>query len=674
MTCSRAAFASKFLFLAVNAMLSGLLCWEMSGRAKLFVLAVPLACALCLRRREAIAHLMAALGAGLMFFGFQSYSAQAQVLHYLVSVCALMLLAAAGAQPRRQSYGPLRLWFMGFVGLMLAGLPLLPLGEFAQALRELGPLGFARMAGYSVASSSFYALAALGRLALYALFAWELSRFSDDDNRPDAASALLRGVAASLPAALVFGLAEYFLARGKAYAMSDRLTSLFLNPGWFAEYVCVGLPFLLLFGRRRGRWFFFAMLGLSLAAMVFTMARAAWLLSALLAVSCVVASLSRFDLLALDYRRMAKGAVLGAAAVAMLGLGVYGALSATRISLLNFPLATMITQRLERFSETPRPTVFKSGMLVGRESPVSGMGYETYAWHYPALMAVPSSGLARGIPADAEVFEATHNLFIQIFAGGGALALAAWLLLAGRCAQLALRRHRRRADAMSLGVLLSLAAFHVFGLFQEMIYIPAVWLLFFAVAAWCLRQEDEIGGWIADFTQDRAARATALAVLAALLINLDNAGYAATARRLGIGSYPPEGVRQLQGFSGPEAVDGRLAMWSCGASSLRLVGPGPWRFEVGLPHPDLSAKPVRVALSRHGRVLAEASFGPGTARTGALTVGADRARPGDLVHLSVSRLYYPIVSGIKDHRALGAWVAGPGLGPVDGHPAGAGAD
>jgi len=662
MNTARAVFALKLLFLAVNAMFSGLLCWEMSGRAKMFVLAVPLACALCLWRRGMTSHLLAALGAGLMFFGFQSYSAQAQVLHYLVSVAALLLLAAAGPGPRTQSYGPLRLWLVGFVGVMAAGLALLPLGEYAQALRELGPLGFARMAGYSVAASSFYALAALDRLALYALFAWELSLWRNDRASEDGPSSLLRGVAASLPAALVFGLAEYFLARGKAYAMSDRLTSLFLNPGWFAEYVCVGLPFLLLFGRRRGRLFFFAVLALSLAAMVFTMARAAWLLSALLAVSCVVAGLARFDLFSLDYRRMAKGAVLGGAAVAVLGLGVYGALSATRISLLNFPLATMITERLERFSETPRPTVFKSGVLVGLESPVSGMGYETYAWHYPALMAAAGSGLAQGVSAEAEVFEATHNLFIQIFAGGGALGLAAWLLLAGRAAHLALRRHRRRADAMSLAVLLSLGAFHVFGLFQEMIYIPAVWLLFFAVAAWCLRQEDEIGGWIADFTQNRAARAVALAVLAALLINLDNAGFAATARQLKLDTYPPEGVRQLQGFSGPEVVDGRLVLWSSGASSFRLEGPGPWRFEVGITHPDLSVKPVRVSIQRAGRVLAEATFGSNATRTGVLTIGADEARPGERVYLSVSRLYYPIVSGIKDHRALGAWVAGPGLG------------
>ena len=677
MTTSRAVFSSKFLFLAVNALFSGLLCWEMSGRSRLFVLALPLICSLCLLRRGLVPHMLAALGAGLMFFGFQSYSAQAQALHYLTSVCALTLLCAntlRGPQVRAGRYGPLRLWLMGFVWVMLAGLPLLPLGEYALALRELGPLGFARIAGYSVAASSFYALAGLDRLALYALFAWELSLTRVGTSDDDGPSALLRGVAASLPAVLVFGLTEYFLARGKAFAMSDRLTSLFLNPGWFAEYVCVGAPFLLVLGRRRGRWLFFAVLALVLAAMVFTMARAAWLVSGLLAVSFVVAGLVRFDLFALDHRRIAKGVVLGGAVVGVVALGVYGVLSATRISLLNFPLATMISQRLERFSETPRPTVFKSGVLVGMESPAAGMGYETYAWHYPALMAAPGSGLARGVPADAEVFEATHNLFIQVFAGGGLLGLAAWLLLAGRCAQLALRRHRRRADAMSLAVLLSLAAFHVFGLFQEMIYIPAVWLLFFAVAAWCLRQEDAVGGWTADFTERRAGRAVALAVLAALFISLNNAGFAATASRLGLPAYPPQSVRQLQGFSGPEAVDGKLALWSCGASSLRLEGPGPWRFEVGLPHPDLEARPVRVAILSGARVLAEMTLGPGTGRRGALTVSAQDGKPGERVYFVVSRLYFPIISGVKDHRALGAWVTGPGLGLESGREGEARAD
>ncbi|WP_243360471.1 O-antigen ligase family protein [Fundidesulfovibrio terrae] len=656
MKFQRAIFSSKIVFLAANATMSGMLLWDMGGRAKLFALAVPLACAVCLWRRS-LPLVLAALGASLPFFGFQSYSAHAQVMHFLVSVAALALLLDTGERRPAEGFGPLRLWLMGFVGVMLAGLPLLPFGEMASALRETGPLGLARMLAYSVAASSFYAVAALDRLALYALFAWELSRTREDEPL----MAMARGVAASIPAALAFGLAEYFLARGTAYAMSDRLTSLFLNPGWFAEYVCVGFPLLFLLGRGRGRWFLFALLAVALAAMVLTMARAAWLVSGVLAMGCVVAATGGFDLFSLDYRRMAKGALLGLAAVAVVGVGVYGALSATRVSLLNFPLATMIAQRLEKFSETPRPLVFKSGVLIGLESPVSGMGYETYAWHYPHLMDAPAGRMAREIPRDAEMFEATHNLFIQIFSGAGLLGLAAWVFLAFRAAQLALRAHRLRADAMSLAALFSLAAFHGFGFFQEMIYIPAVWLLFFVVLAWCLRLEDAHGGWIADFTERRAGRAVALAVLAALGLNLSNAGFAAMAARLGLDAYPAPGSQDVQGLSGPEVVSGREVLWSSGASSFLLRGEGPWRFTAGVPHPDMTTRPVRVALSARGRVLWEKVFDASTGREASFEIGRDAVKSGERVFLTASRLYFPLTSGIKDYRALGVWIAGPGL-------------
>lgn len=657
MNPTRTVFILKALFLAANAAFSGMLCWDASVRGKALVLALPLLAAACLWRRGLAGHFLAALGASLVFFGFQSYSVHAQTLHHLASWAAILLLALSGPDGRPGSYGPLRIWLLGFVGVMLAGLPLLPLGEYLQAFRELGPLGFARMAAYSTASSSFYALASLDRLALYALFAWELAGCRDRLMPVR----VLQGVAASLPAALIFGLSEYFLARGKAFAMNDRLSSLFLNPGWFAEYVCVGFPFLLLLGRGRGRGLLYGLVALMLAAMVLTMARAAWLVSALLAVALVAVGLARFDLFALHYRRMAKGVVIGLACVAVVAGGVYGALSVTKVSLLNFPLATMIGKRLERFAETPRPTVFKSGVLVGMESPVSGMGYETYAWHYPHLMAAPSSGLARGIPADAEVFEATHNLFIQVFAGGGLAGLAAWLLLAGRAAQLALRVHRRRADPVSLAVLFSLAAFHLFGLFQEMIYIPAVWLLFFAVLAWCMAAEDSDGGWVAPFTERRAARAAALAVLGVLLMNLSNAGYARLAGRLGLDSYPAPGARDLQGLTGPEAVNGQEAMWSSGASSFVLAGEGPWRFRTGAPHPDLAARPVRVSLRARGGEAASVILDEASGRTAELVIPAGAAKPGQRVYMAVSRLYCPLASGIKDHRALGAWISGPGL-------------
>jgi O-antigen ligase len=678
MTSRAFLFSAKAAFLAANAALSGMLCFEWGTRGRLFALAVALVAAACCKWRGLLPHLLAAFGAGMVFFGFQPYASPIPFLHFLTSLIALAVLVRSarpdlggqagtfrtcrpGAWPERQSlarrYGPLRLWLLGFVGVMAAGLPLLPMDLYAAALGELGLQGFVRLAGYAVAASPFYALTALVRLLLFALLAWELSRLPEEEGvRP-----LLLGMAASVPAAAVFGLGEFFLAKGKAYALNDRLTSLFLNPGWFGEYACVAFPFLLPLARRRGARALFALLAVTLAAMLLTMARAAWFVSGALTLVLAVSFAGGFDLYALNARRMIRGAALGAACAAVVALGAYWALSVSKLSLLNFPLAQMINERLERFAETPRPTVFKSGVLIGLESPAAGMGYETYAWRYPRLMAAPSSLLAREVSPEAEVFEATHNLFIQIFAGGGLLALAAWLLLAARAAQLAARRHRLRADALSLAALLSLGAFHLFGLFQEMIYVPAVWLAFFALLAFCLRAEDDCGGWTADFTAARAGRGVALAVLAALCVNLSNAGFSATAARLGLASYGSTGAHELDGFFGPEMQEGGPAMWSTGASSFALEGPGPWTLDAGAPHPDLAARPVVLSISAGGRELARAVFDEKRGRLAQLTIPPDAARPGQRVYVRVSRIFYPMMSGVKDSRPLAAWMRGPGI-------------
>ncbi len=692
--------ALKAVFLIANACMAGMLLWDVGPRMALLVLVLPAVLALAVWRRGWIPAVLACFGAVLPFFGFQSYAVHAQVLHWLVSLVALLCLAAnirdrAGEDRLAAGsgavggfgLGPLRLWMLAFVGVMAAGLPLLPVGEFVQAAKNLGFLDFVRMAAYSVARSSLYALAALDRLLLFALLAWELSRLKGGRML----SSLCEGIAAGLCAALAFGLVEFFGAGGTAFAMNDRLSSLFLNPGWFAEYLCVAFPFLFVLGRGRS-WPLLsraALLGVTaaaLAAMMLTMARAAWLVFGGLAVGSMVLAMTGWDFFALNYRRMAKGAALGLIAVVVLAAVVYGALAVSRISLLNFPLATMMRQRLERFSESPRPTVFKSGLLIGLESPLTGMGYETYAWHYPRLMASPASSLARNIDPKAEVFEATHNLFIQVFVGGGLLALIAWCLMAGRVFQLELRRHRRRADALSLGMLGALAAFHAFGLFQEMLYVPAVWLLFFIMLAHAMRLEDQEGGWAAPAAARRWTWAVGGVVAAALLLNLAGAGFGGGAREPNgadsaitadkanstdnaasasdantadrtVPVYPAD----LQGLSGPEVVDGYTAMWSCGASSFRLVGEGPWMFTLGCGQPGLETKPVEAVLRTGASFAVRAVFDARHGRQAVLTIPREAGQPGGRVYLQVSRAFYPINAGVKDYRRLGVWIAGPGL-------------
>ncbi|GAB6039091.1 hypothetical protein JCM15519_36500 [Fundidesulfovibrio butyratiphilus] len=651
LAASRVAWSAAAGAFALTAALpSGVALVDASPRGWILAACAPLLAALFVAVARARAHMLACFGAALPFFGYQSYSMPSQAASFLVAWLVLACLAVNARQARQAGNGPARLLFAGFVAVLAAGVAFLPWSEFVRDLRVVGPVGFARMFAFSVADSPYYALSSLVRLPLFALLAWELSKQESDRTfKP-----LFDGVAAGLAAAVAFGLAEYFLARGKAFALNDRLSSLFLNPGWFAEYVCMAFPFL--YGLGRGRML--AKMGLCLAgaaclvAMVLSMARAAWVVFACLGVASAVFWAARFDLFAVGRGRLVRGAAWGAGAVLVLTLGLYGVLAVSKVSLLNFPLATMIAQRVERFTESPRPQVFKSGLLIGAESPTFGLGYETYAWRYRRLMADPGSLLARGMDPKAEVFEATHNYFIQIFAGGGLVALALWLALAWRAYALEAACHRRRADALSLGVLVALTAFHAFGLFQEMTYVPTVWLLTFLLLAHALGLEDTLGGWASPKRAVWGVRGVAAVVLAALVWNL------VAAHRL---DARPGRAAELAGFSAPEVLEGLPARWSLGASRFTPRGQGPWVFTVGCPHPDMGKRPVTVELLDQDGPLASVRFDAHSGHVARLVVDADRARPGRPVWVRVSRLFCPAAAGIKDPRCLGAWIAGPGL-------------
>ena len=97
-----------------------------------------------------------------------------------------------------------------------------------------------------------YPLASVNRLWLFLLFAWLLS--SQQDARP-LYRALFRGVSwAALTAVVlglldflgVFSLAPYNLSHLFFGAQYRRLQSTFGNPSWFACFVSLALPFILL--------------------------------------------------------------------------------------------------------------------------------------------------------------------------------------------------------------------------------------------------------------------------------------------------------------------------------------------------------------------------------------------------------------------------------------------
>lgn len=588
------------------------------------------------------------LGFSLFLFGTQSYVYPGVVFGLVVDAVTLALIwRNAGA--RRPGCGPTGVLLPALAGLGLASTLLLPWSRFFTEIRLFGPTAFFAAMAFSPADAPAYSLAGAWRLAVFAVFARELARL----DVPDRFAILARGLAGGLLTAIVFGLFEHF--QGDHYLLHYRFTSLFANPGWFAEYAAITLPYLLLpLGRRHGGGRLLAAAGLALcgAALVLTLARAGWIAGALTFAAAGwlyfrPGPLARFS------RPLGHLPTLAVAGALVVGLSFWAA--GRELASVSRPINALLAARLDNFTDSPRPKLFRAGLLIAAERPVFGMGFTAYARYYPVLLATPGSWLHRYGDPRAEVFETPHNMYVQLLAGLGLSGLLVWLALAGRAGWVLWRRTRDFASLPDAVMLLSLAAFHVYALFQEMFYVPAVLFLLFVPLARAMALEGR------DTPQDRGDRkrlALGLAagglVLAATVSAALDGGMGATAARLHLADWrAPDAGLAYEGFYPPEREpDGRTFRWSAGGAVV-LAPPGRDAVTVSLAAP----RPTEaLVFSRQGLLDVVRLDGRPLLRRYVLP---DEGGAGKPLYILPRRTYLPQAdTGAPDPRRLGVSVGG----------------
>ncbi len=585
------------------------------------------------------------LGFGLFLFGYQSYVYPAVAFGFLVDAAALALMWRNAGQPNNRSGAGLTGALLGaMAGLALASTALLPWGRFVQEIQFFGLSGFFGAMAFSPADAPAYALASALRLAIFAVFARELARL-DLGNR---FALVAQGVAGGLVTALCFGLAEHF--QGDRYLLHYRFTSLFANPGWFAEYAAVAAPYLLWPLTSRSPWRRgFCALGLALvgAALVLSLARAGWIAGGL-SVAAAAWLYFRSGPLARFPRPLGHLPTLAVAGALVVGLAFWA--SGKELSAISRPINALLKERVGNFTESPRPTLFRSGLCIAAERPLFGMGYETYARHYPVLLATPGAWLNRFGDPRAEVFETSHNMYVQLISGLGLAGLALWLAMAGRAGWVLWRRVRDFASLPAACVLLSLAAFHVYAFFQEMFYVPPVLFLLFCALSRAMALEGENGQG-----PSRLVRAVlGLVVVAGALSYLADANLGRTKARLGLSAWRPAGREVVfEGFYGPEDIAGRTMRWSAGNAAL-LVPDGALTLTMA------AAAPTGLTLVADGQPLDRLELG-GRAVTRRYVL-PDLPQGGPhLVLVAPDRVLLPqAASGLPDPRRLGvAFAIGP---------------
>jgi hypothetical protein len=661
------------LFLLAN-LAARLLALRSSGPSILAVAGVVVAVsASCLFRGAWLGPLLAAFGGSFFLSGFHSYNIRSQLFELALAALGSVLVIRFLRTPRAPTPPGLRT-VLPFAVLFALGatfsLLLLP-SRVLEHRAFLEGIDLPRAALSAFPKDPLYPIASVNRLWLFLAFIVSLAAQPDG---PLLYRRLVRGVAWSAVAAVAVGLLDFAgIVSLAPYNLSQvffgsgyrRLQSTFGNPSWFACFVACVLPFVLLEwteARRSSKVVTAAFFPLAAASLFLSGARASWLagLVMLLALAGLRGAARRAG------RALPGPSRLGTTALAA-SVAVFGLLAINAFRSSESPSAGaspgLASDRLEGLSRevrirglgltSSRRVAAEYALELAKERPLLGLGYESFNIHLRAQLALPGSPVARvvntAVAADPTetVFDDSHNTWLQVLVGMGALGLALWLALAAvgltACVLTFLRSPGPESLALSLGMLL----FHFYGLFQGMAYIPVIYFLFFVELGYTMSLAVPAPAWLS-----RASRTALVALGALLLVTLPvqavDRGHRSLKRALGIEAYLPDEAAEFEGFYAPEAGPDGAFRWMPRRGIVNVEKAAPFRLAFTCAHPDLEREPVVVSLHYEGKdVGAVVCRRPGTQDK--------RFAPGKsgALRIVVSRTFQPA----DDRRELGVAVS-----------------
>jgi hypothetical protein len=632
-----------------------------------------LVAALALVRPSLLSPALTCFGASFFLYGFHAYRLPNQVFEVMVTLLALVLLLR---RPWRGEASPTRAGglvaplFAAYALVATASLLLLP-PAVLEHRRFLEGHEITRATLSAFPKDPLYPIACVNRLWLFLLLAFLLS------SHPEARSlqrGLFRGVAWAALVAVVLGLLDFLgVLSLAAYNLSHlfygvqyrRLQSTFGNPSWFACFVSLALPFVLLeLWEARGprRVAIACLLPLCSASLFLSGARASWLAGLVLGTALArVVLVSRRSSSSLPSPGPVVWTALGSSVAAFAALLAISLLTpASRAGDEGAP------GRFEGLSQevrirgvgltSPRPVAARYAIELAREAPVLGLAYESFNMHLRAQLDIPSSAVARvdntALVRDPNepLFDDCHNTYLQVLAGTGALGLGLWLALGVAGLLAAGRAFRREGGPLPFAVLLGLVLFHFYGLFQGMAYIPVVFFLFVALSGYATTLDtgpSDAGG---KKPSGVLLLTLGILVLVSAVGYTRDRGYASLKRRFSVPAYLPDESAEFEGFYRPETGPSGAFQWMSARGIVNVRRAAPFRLSLTCDHPDVAREPVVVSMTFEGRDAGSVVFH----RPGTIEKRFDFGRPGAL-RLTVSRTFRPVSE--TDRRALGVSVS-----------------
>lgn len=459
-----------------------------------------------LRPRWAVALLLAALP----FFTHHPSSFPTVMLIVLVAV--LQVVYAARARPsatrawRAISGQPLLLLSALFTVAALLSLSSLPLAsiwhEHAAALDgqpwSTAPARLLQWVLLTEVRREFPITSAMLELQAFvlALITWREARASS-------AAAVLFARALALGAVVFVGLGllEAFGAtsldtlRGAAsvYFREGTLQSASGNPGWFSQYLVYTLPYALVIllgtaGAGRSLALLSVATGLMVFALLVSWQRGGWIFGGLVVLYVVAAAaLLRGRWEGSDKATMpqlVRRTLSLAAVMVVLVAGAFVVWTAkAHPGGAPFDVNAYLV-RLRSIADADRLAYVQAGKMIASLHPVLGGGHESFAYRYRMYFEVPGGPFHASTIRVPEAASA-HNVFIQALVGTGivgALLLTGILVAAAWTGLRALRATDMPTDRLVvvLAACGSLLGFAGYGLVQEVFYVHALRVLFFA--------------------------------------------------------------------------------------------------------------------------------------------------------------------------------------------------
>lgn len=605
-------------------------------------------------------------------FGFQPYDRHSQAFQYMAALAAFSMHVTRRSTDCRQSLTPINGYLADlmvcYIALSLFSLLILPIGLIAKNF-ILMEFNFTSML-YAVSPRVFYySITGVDRLMLFSIFAYEFAMHSRIVKHSRTIFLALFWAAVY---SAVFGLLDYYnvlsLTLYRVVDTPGRVNAFFANRGWFAHYVNIAVPFVLLAFIRKGRdiastVILFTVLIVVEVALFLAGARAGWGTYPVVLYVCWLAFISlRKGRYSFAFSTIIKAALLMPITIAVSIMFILflspkieeiGSTSGSvQQHVKQQPMITEIEGKASYLyshanNTARRTTIWYDGLRVAMESPIVGLGYDSYGWQATNLNSIAQSDYKKGTifgPLDTP-----HNTFIQTFVSGGIIGLILWCSLIAYTIAICFADAVKNKNFMSLAVAISLVSAHIHGIFQDLQYIPMIWAVIFLEIGYAMTLEATLLPKRLNNFLGKFIICALIVTTAAIPMYLHLSSYNFIRNKYGVKTYMPDENQHRYGFYLGEIVEGSR-YWYSGADAVIYVQGDNVEIPLICPHLDADIKPIVATITLDGNPIDKIEFSKPGKLTRSYYVGAGTHRLG----IKISRLWNPIMAkASQDLRNIG---------------------